>query len=309
MKLSKMSWRLACTASVLAMAAAAWAQGRISGTLVAEIKSEYQKITIVDVPGDYRQMIFDARLDGTDPIQSEMNKLDPTQLTLAYSQHMITSLALVPKPKHILIVGLGGGCLERYLYKVLPEVKITTAELDPAVLDAAKKYFSFKEDQRQVVAVGDGRKFIQDSKDKYDVIMLDAFSATSIPYTLSTQEFLTLCKDHLAPGGLVSANLWVEEPDYASMLKTYNAVFPEWYVVLCAGSTNAIVTALPEKRNITLDSWKKAGQAFDRANQSGLNLPVLLDVGFQATTTLPAKAKVLLDKDEPKPTATAPAGK
>ena len=248
-------------------------------------------------------MIFDARLDGTDPIQSEMNMLDPTELTLAYSQHMITSVALANNPKNILIVGLGGGCLERYLYKVLPETTITTAELDPEVLKAATKYFSFKEDERQKVAIGDGRKFIAQSKDKYDVIMLDAFSAVSIPYALSTKEFLTLCKDHLAPGGLVSANLWEEEPTYRSMLKTYSAVFPEWYVVRCAGSTNAIVTALPEKRNLTLASWKKTAKDFDATRKSGLNLPVLLDLGFQAKVDIPATAKLLLDQDEPKPPA------
>jgi hypothetical protein len=80
-------------------------------------------------------------------------------------------------------------------------------------------------------------------------------------------------------------------------------------VVRCAGSTNAIVMALPEKRNLTLDSWKTVAKEFDAAHRSGLNLPILLDIGLQAKVDLPASAKVLLDKDEPKSPATATAPK
>jgi spermidine synthase len=310
MSLSRNVRCVAGVLSLLILAAVVWAQALVPGTIVARVTSDYQTITILDTPGDYRQMIFDARLDGTDPIQSEMNKKDPTQLTLAYSQHMIASVALAPKPKSILIVGLGGACLERFLYKILPETKIVTVELDPEVANMARKYFSYKEDERQVLALGDGRKYIEQSKDKFDIIMLDAFSAISIPYPLSTQEFLNACKAHLAPGGLVVANLWVEEPTYRSMIKTYDAVFPEWHVVRCLGSTNAILTALPEKRGLTLDSWKKAAQAFDATYKTGLNLAALLDVGLEAKTDIPPAAKVLLDKDEPKgsPSA-APAAK
>lgn len=274
--------------------------GRDRIGIIYEVTSPFQKITVNDAPGGYRQMIFDAKFDGTDSIQSEMNKTDPVQLTLAYSQHMIASVPLVAKPKRILVVGLGGGCLQKYLYKLLPETQIDTAELDPVVRDVAVKYFNYVVDARQTVAIGDGRKFIEQSKDKYDIIMLDAFSATSIPYLLSTQEFLTVCKDHLAEGGIVTANLWELEADYRNMLKTYAAVFPEWYVVRCLGSTNVILTAFPDKRNLTVAKWKEVDQAFDKAHETGLNLAVLMETGLQTNVKIPPEAKVLLDKDEPK---------
>jgi spermidine synthase len=270
------------------------------GMIVAEVPSQYQKITIFDTPAGFRQMIFDAKWDGWDAIQSEMNKTDPLELTMAYSRHMVASLALVEKPKRILIVGLGGACLQRYLYKNLPETRIDTAELDPQVLTVATKYFNLKEDARQVVTIGDGRKFIEQSKDKYDVIMLDAFSATSIPYMLSTKEFLEATKARLADGGVVAANLWEMQADYGHMLKTYDAVFPEWHVMKCAGSTNVIVTALPVKKDITAEKWIKAATEFEKTYKTTLVLPQLVDRGLVAKATIPANAKVLLDKDKPK---------
>ena len=291
--------RLGIAAFIAVLAANAPAQVP-QGQIIYEAPSQFQKITILDTPNGYRQMIFDARFDGTDSIQSEMNKANPTELTLAYSKHMMAAVALVDKPKRILIIGLGGACLQRYLHEVLPESRIETAELDPAVLVMAQKYFGFKEDPRQFVSIGDGRKFIEQSKDKYDLIMLDAFSATSIPYPLSTKEFLQECKDHLADGGIVAANLWEAEASFGDMVKTYDAVFPEWHVVRCALSTNAIMAALPVKRDLTAEKWMALTAAFEKTCKTTLNLPQLVDRGFQAATRIPTAAKVLLDKDEPK---------
>jgi spermidine synthase len=150
------------------------------------------------------------------------------------------------------------------------------------------------------VSIGDGRKFIEQSKDKYDVIMLDAFSATSIPYMLSTKEFLQVCKDHIAEGGVLAANLWEAETSFGDMVKTYEAVFPEWHVVRCAQSTNAILTALPVKRDLTAEKWMAAGAAFEKTYKTELKLPELIDRGFVPVARIPTTAKVLLDKDEPK---------
>ena len=291
--------KILLAATVVGLLAAA-AQGQVpQGQIIYEAPSQYQKITILDTPNGMRQMIFDAKWDGWDSVQSQMDKAHPNDLTLAYAKHMVAPLALVEKPRHVLIVGLGGGCLQRYLHEVMPATTIETFELDPVVLTMAQKYFNFREDARQVVAIGDGRKLLEKSKDKYDLIMLDAFSATSIPYLLATKEFLEVCKAHVAEGGIVAANLWEAENSFGDMVKTYDAVFPEWHVVRCAGSTNAIMTALPVKRELTPEKWMGAAKAFDTTYKTGLGLPALIDRGY-AEVRIQTGAKVLLDKDEPK---------
>ncbi len=270
------------------------------GRIVYEVKSRYQRITVWDAPDGYRQLIFDGNLDGTDAVQSEMNPAKPNELTLDYAKHMIAALPLVTKPDKILVVGLGGACIQRYLHGLLPKTTIETAELDPAVVDVARRFFFFKEDECQRVHVGDGRKFIEQSKDKYDIIMLDAFSADSIPYMLATKEFLKLCQEHLVEGGIVCANLWYEAADYQDMLKTYAAVFTEWHVLRCPDSTNAVLVALPTQRNLTARKWMDLAKTFDQSHPTGLNLARIIDRAIEQNPRIPADAKVLLDADADK---------
>ena len=265
--------------------------------VVHEVQSPYQLITVLDTASGYRQLIFDGRFDGTDPIQSQMNLADPYELTLSYARHMITALAVSDRPKRILVVGLGGACLQRYLRRLLPEATIETAEIDPAIRAVASEYFFFKEDARQIVHMGDGRTFIERSKDRYDLILLDAFTATSIPYHLTTQEFLRAVAARLAEGGVVGANLWDAEPDYWNLVKTYAAVFPDLHVVKCAGSANSILVAIPAKSGLTLQAWAERAAAFERAHPTGLDLPQLIRTGAAQTLSIPATARVLLDKD------------
>ena len=190
--------------------------------------------------------------------------------------------------------------MQRYLHKLLPEVMIETVEIDPVMRDIAARFFFFGEDARQIVHVEDGRRFIERSTDKYDIIFLDAFSATSIPYMLTTQEFLRAVRDRLAEGGVVSANLWDEETDYPDIVKTYSTVFPELHVVKCASSGNSILLAQPRKVALTLEAWKERAGAFEKAHPTGLNLPELISRGASLNADVSPDATVRLDKDRPK---------
>jgi spermidine synthase len=264
--------------------------------VVHEIQSQYQLITVLDTPNGYRQLIFDGKFDGTDSIQSEMNLSNRYELSLSYARHIMAALPLVKNPKNILILGLGGASMQRYLYRLLPDAKIETAELDPAICKVAASYFFFQEDARQVVHLGDGRKFIESTKTKFDIIFLDAFSATLIPYPLSTQEFLKAVKSRLAPGGIVCANLWNMVPEYPDMLKTYAAVFAELHLIHCTDSGNVILAANPNKAGLTKQTWVDKARAFEKIHPTGLNLPQLLERGVASALPDLSGAKVLLDR-------------
>lgn len=277
--------------------------------IVYEIQSHFQWITVLDTVNGYRQLIFDGRFDGTDAIQSEMNLSAPEDLTLSYSRHIMTALPVPKNLKRILIVGLGGACMQRYLYKLLTEVTIETAELDPEIRKIAAEYFFFKEDCRQIVHLGDGRKFIEASKDKYDVIFLDAFGAASIPSPLTTQEFFKAVRDRLAEGGVACANLWDREADFHDIIKTYSTVFPELHLVKCASSGNSILLALPQKMDLTIQDWIDRAMAFEKLRPTGLDLPLLIGRGAAEKVYLSENAKVLLDKERYEPTEKAPKAK
>jgi spermidine synthase len=279
---------LVLCASLLPLEAAA--QG-----VVYDAYSQYQRITVVDTPGGYRQLLFDTQLDGADAIQSEMNLENPDELTLPYARYMIAALPAAEPPRHILVIGLGGASIQRFLRKLLPDATIETAELDPEIRNVAAKYFFFKEDAQQIVHLGDGRAFIEGSKDKYDLIMLDAFSATSIPYQLTTREFLEAVREHVAEGGVVAANLWQSDASYWDMVKTYATVFPVWHVLNCAGAGNNILVARPAKGDFSVQAWADRATVFEKNHPTGLDLPELIRGGADSSP-IPERARVLTDK-------------
>lgn len=56
----------------------------------------------------------------------------------------------------MLVVGLGGGGLAQFIRDFVPGVRVEVVELDPAVLEVAKTWFSFQTDDRLKVILGDG---------------------------------------------------------------------------------------------------------------------------------------------------------
>jgi spermidine synthase len=266
--------------------------------IIHEVQSQYQRISVLDTANGYRQLIFDGKFDGTDAIQSEMNLSRPNDLTLSYSRHMMAALPLVEAPKRILIIGLGGACMQRYLHQLLPDATIETVEIDPEIRRIAKEYFSLQEDRRQIVHISDGRRYIEDSKAMYDLVFLDAFNATSIPYRLATREFFDAVKSRIAGGGIVCANLWDGNADFPNMLKTFSSVFPELHSLKGPNSGNFILTALSKATRLTVPEWVKRAEAFEQKHPTGLDLPLLIRQGAREQIIIPANARVLLDKDE-----------
>jgi len=263
--------------------------------IVYDIRSPFQRITVVDTGGGFRRMIFDGRLDGSDPIQSEVNLARPHDLALSYTRTMMSALPLAADPERILLIGLGGASMQRFLHALLPEAIIETAELDPEVHRVAVEFFAFNEDERQIVHIEDGRAFIENSRDSYDLIFLDAYSAEAIPFSLTTAEFLEAVKARLAEGGVVCANLLTGNLFFSDMLRTYEEVFPELHLVRNPSSGNTLLIALDHRSGLTVEAWAEKAEAFENAHPTGLDLPRIIRRGA-AEIRIPARAKILRDK-------------
>jgi spermidine synthase len=261
-----------------------------------EQRSEFNgRVIVRESATGLRQLVFD---DGS-ATQSAVNTDNPGELVLSYSRHIMAALPLVPQAKRVLVVGLGGGSMQRYMRGLLPNLIIDTVEIDPIIPDIAKRFFYFVEDEKNRIFVDDGRRFIERGGQPYDIIFLDAFGPQSIPYALATQEFLRSVRGRLAPGGIAVANLWYDEPNYHNMVKTYASVFAEVAVLRCAASGNNILIAFPEKVGLTTAQWVEKARAFEKDHPTGLSLPDLIDRGALAVR-IPEDARILLDKDEPR---------
>ena len=101
---------------------------------------------------------------------------------------------------------LGAGTFPRIASRVAPEVSLHSVEIDPVVVDIARKYFFYQESDRLTTTVEDGRVFLSRPGPAYDLIVLDAFNAQGVPFHLTTREFFEVVRQRLAPEGVFAAN-------------------------------------------------------------------------------------------------------
>jgi len=132
-----------------------------------------------------------------------------------------------PEGKRCLLIGLGGGLLPA----VLAGYGIQThgVEIDPKVLEVARKYFGYKQD----ATVADGRAFLAKGSQRYDFVVIDAFAGAEFPYRLASRECFELARKGLNPSGVLALNLIsrpVGSPVSASVVRTLKEVFPHGLV-------------------------------------------------------------------------------
>ncbi|HMY76800.1 MAG TPA: fused MFS/spermidine synthase, partial [Blastocatellia bacterium] len=106
-------------------------------------------------------------------------------------------------PKKMLIWGLGAGVYARAMAEAGSQV--TVIEIDPESERVARQYFGLPASVK--VIIGDARTETARLQEKFDVIVLDAFSGDSPPFHLLTREAFADLKKCLAPNGLVVANI------------------------------------------------------------------------------------------------------
>ncbi|MBI5549294.1 MAG: fused MFS/spermidine synthase [Deltaproteobacteria bacterium] len=209
--------------------------------LVYEGDSPYNHLIVEEDAKGVRKLLFEKN----GAVQSAIKPGEPLALELPYTRAAMLALALVPSPKKVLNIGLGGGAMPMFLRKLHPETVIEVVELDPGVVKVAKGYFGFKEDSRMKVHVADGRGWTEAASGGWDLVFLDAYGKGEIPRHLATLEFLRCVRAKLAKGGLVDGIVWepVSIPLDAEMVRTYREAFIDLCVTMVPSSGNRIFFA------------------------------------------------------------------
>jgi protein-L-isoaspartate O-methyltransferase len=101
-------------------------------------------------------------------------------------------------------VGLGAGTISRYLR---PQDSITFYELDPEAEQLARAWFTYLNKPRTRVQIGDGRKSLEQETQRFDLIVLDAFSGDAIPMHLLTRQAAEVYRRRLNPGGALAIHI------------------------------------------------------------------------------------------------------
>jgi spermidine synthase len=236
--------------------------------------------------------------------QSAAKVGDPDHIEFPYLRAMPAGLAFVGEPRRVLIVGLGGGTLPTFLHKHYPRTTIDAVDIDPDVVEVAKRFFGFREDSTLRAHVQDGRRFIEQCRNPYDVIFLDAFNSDNIPYDLATREFLQAVRRALSPKGVVVANIWSSEsnPLYDSMVRTYQDVFDDLYNFDVKGAGNKILVAMPWKQHVPREDLARRARQIGRQKQFRFDMGDVVVYGFRHEVEKNPRGQVLTDKGKPKKT-------
>jgi spermidine synthase len=258
---------------------------------LAHIESEYNDIYVTK---RRNQLIMTFHLKGWDYTESVANLRDPDDLPLRYSQVMMASLLYAREPKKILMIGLGGGSISTYLGRAMPDVTIDTVELDRRVIDVAKQYFGLRETARVRYLAGDGRVFLNRSKDRYDLILLDAYRGGYVPFHLLTKEFYTLIKQRLTPGGAAAFNVHDGTKLYHSTARTLGEVFPT--LDLYPSGEGEVAMTVSVDQNIDHAVLEKRAAALQERYKFRYPLPVILKRRMSNPMT-EAKGGVLITDD------------
>lgn len=260
-------------------------------TIVHTQPSSFSPVVVYEADGERCMAFGNIQAPGR---QTCFRLNDPQRMVFNYTRMMMSSLFVKPDPRRVLVIGLGGGTLPMALGQVLPQARIDTVEIDPAVVSVARRYFGFQTSPRQRVHQADGRAFVEQAvreKRSYDLIMLDAFDYTYIPAHLMTREFLQQVKALLAPGGVLAANTFSSSDLYHRESATYESVFGTYFNLR---SNNRVIFAvngaLPDDATLqrAAQGWAPRLARYDIDVQRQLAM-------FSRGTTWPAGTEPLVD--------------
>jgi MFS family permease len=113
-----------------------------------------------------------------------------------------------PGSRSLLTIGGGVGSVAQDFLRRVPRGRVDVVEIDPAFVELGRSHFGLTSDPRMRIFQEDGRTFVRRSTDRYDAVVVDAFGgAGSVPYQLTTEEFVSALRARLNPGGVVVMNV------------------------------------------------------------------------------------------------------
>ncbi len=167
------------------------------GKVLYSRRSSFQKIEIIR-NREFGKILF---LDGL---------VQTTERDEFFYHEMLVhpAMACHPAPKNVLIIGGGdGGALREVLR--YPVAKAVLAEIDPLVIEACRKHFGWLRpafrDGRAELALGDGNVYIRETRERFDVILVDSSDPVGPSAILHQKSFYAALKKKLRPGGIIAA--------------------------------------------------------------------------------------------------------
>ncbi len=156
----------------------------------------------------------------------------PLEHIFPYTAYAHISHMTTPHLSRALVIGGGIYTIPKALIAKSETAVVDVVDIEPGLREIATTYFDLPDSPRIVSHTMDGRRFIEETPHRYDLIYSDVYhSLFAIPSHFTTQEFFEEAKAKLTPTGIFMANvIGTSKPGHASILRsevrTMQAVFP-----------------------------------------------------------------------------------
>ena len=184
---------------------------KYEGLVIHQSHDDEGIIEIVDQEG-VRALHF-----GSHARQSSMLLADPNRLHSLYARAMMAGLLFNDNPRDVLMIGLGGGTIAKFLLHQFADCRLKVVEFRGSVLKVARSHFALPFDARMKIKIGCGaqhvRQHSRENSEQHDLILIDAYDHDGMAPEVSSEVFFDNCRTLLTKDGLLVINLWGTDKD------------------------------------------------------------------------------------------------
>ncbi|MEO7326266.1 MAG: fused MFS/spermidine synthase [Dokdonella sp.] len=223
-------------------------------------------------------------------MQSQMLKLEPHTLLADYTRTMMGFLIFDGQPRRVAMIGLGGGSLAKFCYRELPHSRIDVVEINPHVVALREEFHVPPDDERFQVHLDDGARFVGQSTNQFDVLLVDAYTRDGIPSRLASSEFYDNCRNALTDSGIMVLNLYCDDSD-AHIDRIRQSFAGSVFVVDEIEDANRVVFACAGSAASSRPTIPICPPAHLRRSASSLLKPAFSRIALAMRAQCPAKSR------------------
>jgi spermidine synthase len=242
--------------------------------------------TAADIVEIFEDSITRSLYFGSSAKQSSMLLLNPMVLVLTYSQAMMSLLLFHSNLRRVLVLGLGGGSLVKFIHGHFPQAEIVAVEKRQDIIDVAHDYFMLPRHHNIQIIHDDAMSYLRSCDQCFDAILVDVFDAGGMAAGIAEKRFFSACQQHLTGQGIISMNVWgSNREEYRTVVRTINQVFPTVLKMPVEKKGNIILLGMQQ---LPRGKWHKSLRIHARqlAQRTGLEYLRFLSTLYRANTPL-----------------------
>lgn len=172
--------------------------------VIEERETQFGRIAVVEA-GNRRYLAY-----GNDVVYQSVIDLDrPHELAAPYTRLMMLGVIYAQPYTRMVHIGVGAGNMTGYAIRTFASAIVHAVDIDREVVELGARHFGLAPNPRLHLHIEDGRRWLANSRETFDVVMLDAYDDKSIPAALMDAEFFQIVAARLAPTGVVMQNVYM----------------------------------------------------------------------------------------------------